>query len=200
MGAPIICAISSAVEQCLYTAKVGGSKPSSRTNLNTMHIHHHLKEKIDPLVVKQFIDEHPNSKVYIGCDSDRVLIKDEWYADYASVVVVHLGGRHGCKVFGHVERERDYEKTKARPRMRLMNEVYKVSQLYLDIAQVMEEDFDCEIHLDINPSEKHGSSCVINEAIGYVRALTNVVPMVKPNGFAATHCADRLKALKINCP
>ena len=83
--------------------------------------------------------------------------------------------------------------------MRLMNEVYKVSQLYLDIAQVMEEDFDCEIHLDINPSENHGSSCVINEAVGYVRALTNVVPMVKPNGFAATHCADRLKALKINC-
>ncbi len=81
--------------------------------------------------------------------------------------------------------------------MRLMNEVYKVSQLYLDIAQVMDEDFDCEIHLDINPSENHGSSCVINEAVGYVRALTNVVPMVKPNGFAATHCADRLKALKI---
>lgn len=34
----LICEISSAVEQCSYTAKVGGSIPSSRTNLSSLGI------------------------------------------------------------------------------------------------------------------------------------------------------------------
>lgn len=155
-----------------------------------------LKTKIDPAQVKAFVDANPNSRMYIGCDSERVSVNNVWYADYASVVVVHIGGLHGCKVFGQVERERDFDQNKGRPRMRLMNEVYKVSQLYLDLMAQFDEDIDVQIHLDINPNELYGSSCVVNEAIGYVRAMTNVVPLVKPHGFAATHCADRLKTLK----
>lgn len=156
-----------------------------------------LKTRINPEEVKAYVDAHPNSRMYIGCDSERVNIQDVWYADYACVVVVHIGGLHGCKVFGQVERERDFDQNKGRPRMRLMNEVYKASQLYLDImAQFEEDEIDVQIHLDINPNEMHGSSCVINEAIGYVRAMTNVIPLVKPHGFAASHCADRLKTLK----
>ena len=52
---------------------------------------------------------------------------------------------------------------------------------------------EVEVHLDINPNEMHGSSCVINEAVGYIRGMCNVVPMVKPRAFAASYCADRLK-------
>jgi predicted RNase H-related nuclease YkuK (DUF458 family) len=47
--------------------------------------------------------------------------------------------------------------------------------------------------LDINPDEKYGSSCVVQEAVGYIRGMCNVVPMVKPRAFAASYCADRLK-------
>lgn len=155
-----------------------------------------MKKMIDVSEVKAYIDQHPNSKVYIGCDSERHAENGVWYADYLSVIVVHIGGRHGCKVFGQVERERDFDQNKGRPRMRLMNEVYKVSQLYLDLAKEMDDELDAEIHLDINPNEKYGSSCVIQEAIGYVRAMTNVIPLVKPHGFAASHCADRLKSLR----
>jgi len=77
--------------------------------------------------------------------------------------------------------------------MRLMNEVYKVADLYLKMADIL-EDFEVEVHLDINPSEMHGSSCVINEAIGYIRGMCNVIPLVKPKAFAASYAADRYKS------
>jgi predicted RNase H-related nuclease YkuK (DUF458 family) len=41
----------------------------------------------------------------------------------------------------------------------------------------------------------YGSSCVVDEAIGYIRGTCNVLPMVKPQAFAATYCADRLKEI-----
>jgi predicted RNase H-related nuclease YkuK (DUF458 family) len=78
--------------------------------------------------------------------------------------------------------------------MRLMTEVYKIAELYLKLAEVL-EGRDVQVHLDINPNEMHGSSCVINEATGYIRGMCNVVPMVKPNAFAASYCADRLKEI-----
>ena len=75
-----------------------------------------------------------------------------------------------------------------------MNEVYKVSQLYLDLIDVLEDRL-VEVHLDINPDEMHGSSCVINEAIGYIRGTCNVIPLVKPQAFAASYAADRFKSI-----
>jgi predicted RNase H-related nuclease YkuK (DUF458 family) len=74
-----------------------------------------------------------------------------------------------------------------------MNEVYKVSEMYLKLADILEERI-VEVHLDINPEEMHGSNCVINEAIGYIRGTCNVIPMVKPNAFAASYAADRFKS------
>lgn len=145
--------------------------------------------------VKNFIlNQSPDTKIYIGGDSERIMINDVWYADYTLAVVVHIDGKHGCKIFGDIQRERDYEKNKDRPRMRLMTEVYKISELYLQLADVL-EDREVEIHLDINPDEKYGSSCVVQEAIGYIRGMCNVIPMVKPQAFAATYCADRLKEI-----
>jgi len=73
-----------------------------------------------------------------------------------------------------------------------MSEVYKVSELYLQLAEVL-EGRDVEVHLDINPDEQYGSSCVIQQAVGYIRGVCNVIPMVKPEAFAASYAADRLK-------
>jgi hypothetical protein len=75
-----------------------------------------------------------------------------------------------------------------------MTEVYKIAELYLQLHDVLEER-EVEVHLDINPSEMYGSSCVINESIGYIRAMCNVVPMVKPKAFAASYAADRMKEI-----
>ena len=152
--------------------------------------------KLDLNEVKEFIGKQsPQTKIYIGCDSERILIGKEWWADYILAIVVHIDGKHGCKIFGEVIRERDFDQKQNRPRMRLMNEVYKVSDLYLRLVDVI-IDREVEVHLDINPSELHGSNCVINEAIGYIRGTCNVIPMIKPKAFAASYAADRFKELK----
>jgi len=149
--------------------------------------------KFDINEVIDFIkSQSPETKIYLGADSVRLNVKDVWYADYTLAVVVHYDGNKGCKIFGDVIRERDFDQRQDRPRMRLMNEVYKIAELYLQLAEVLEDRY-IEVHLDINPDEMHGSSCVINEAVGYIRGMCNVVPFVKPNAFAASYAADRLK-------
>lgn len=153
-------------------------------------------KKINLEEVKAFIEaQGPETKIYLGCDSERMRIDGKWHADYILAIVVHINGKNGCKIFGEVQRERDYDQKQERPRYRLMNEVYKVSELYLKLADVLEDRY-VEVHLDINPNEMHGSSCVINEAIGYIRGTCNVIPLVKPDAFAASYAADRFKGLK----
>ena len=148
---------------------------------------------IDVDEVRAFIEaQGPATKIYIGCDSERFAIGKDWYADYTLAVVVHINGNNGCKLFGEVQRERDWDQKQDRPRMRLMNEVYKIADLFQKLKDVL-EGRELEVHLDINPDEVYGSSCVVNEAIGYIRGMCNVIPMVKPNAFAATNAADRLK-------
>lgn len=152
-------------------------------------------KKINLEQVKAFIEaQGPETKIYLGCDSERMRIDGKWHADYILAVVVHINGKNGCKIFGEVQRERDYDQRKDRPRMRLMNEVYKIAELYLKLAEVLEDRY-VEVHLDINPDEMHGSSCVLNEAIGYIKGMCNVIPMVKPNAFAASVAADRMKEI-----
>ena len=152
-----------------------------------------IRKQIDIQEVSDFIkSQSSESKIYIGGDSERFMIDEVWYADYTLVVVVHINGKNGCRIFGGIERERDYDQRKDKPAMRLMTEVYKIADLYLRLGEVL-EDREVEVHLDINPDEMHGSSCVLNQAIGYIKGMCNVVPMVKPNAFAASYAADRLK-------
>jgi len=110
-------------------------------------------------------------------------------------IVVHINGNNGCKLFGEVHRERDWDQKYSRPSQRLMTEVYKVSELYLKLAEVL-EGRAVEVHLDINPDEEYGSSCVITQAVGYIKGVCNVIPFVKPEAFAASYAADRFKGLR----
>lgn len=145
--------------------------------------------------VQAFINaQGPNTRVYLGADSERFRSNNVWWAEYTVAVVVHMDGRHGCKIFGEITRERDYDQRRDRPSMRLMNEVHKVSEMFQRLATVLSER-EVEVHLDINPNEMYGSSCVIQQAIGYIRGTCNVIPMVKPRAFAASYAADRLRSL-----
>lgn len=151
-------------------------------------------KKIDLEEVKAFVEScGPDTKIYLGCDSEKVKLNGIWYADYITAIVVHIDSKHGCKIFGQIERERDFDQQKNKPRMRLMTEVYKVADMYLQLSAIIANDI--EVHLDINPDMMHNSSIVVNEAIGYIKGMCNVVPLVKPNAFAASYAADRLKSL-----
>ena len=143
--------------------------------------------------VKEFIRKQSTStKIYLGVDSERFRIGKEWYADYCLAVVVHIDGNHGCKVFGEVIREKDWDKKPSKPIQRLMTETYKIAELFLKLEDVL-QDRDFQIHLDLNKSDEFGSSCAVHQAIGYIRGVCNVTPQVKPDALAASFCADRLK-------
>jgi predicted RNase H-related nuclease YkuK (DUF458 family) len=152
--------------------------------------------KIDLQEIKDFLNDQPlTTKVYLGCDSERININNTWYADYALVVVCHINGKNGCKIFGEIIRERDFDQKIDKPNIRLMTEVFKISELYLKLAEVLQDRY-VEIHLDLNPSKKHNSNAVLQQAIGYIRGTCNVIPMIKPKAWAASTCADRLKELR----
>jgi predicted RNase H-related nuclease YkuK (DUF458 family) len=155
---------------------------------------------VDPLdidKVTEFIRNTPeNTKVYIGTDSERYKRRGQWWADYTLAVVVHIGGRHGCKVFGEIQTQKDYEQSgkKHKPNVRLMNEVYLAAELYFRLAEVLAER-EVEIHLDLNPEPEHASNSVVQQAIGYIRGTCNMTPIIKPYAYAASYAADRLKEI-----
>lgn len=151
----------------------------------------HYKIDIDEIAAFM-ATQSPETKVYLGCDSERFKSKGVWYADYILSVVVHMDGRKGCRIFGEVQREKDFDQKINRPFNRMMMETSKVADLYLKLKETF-YDFEVEVHLDINPNENFGSSCAATAAIGYIRGMCNVIPMVKPNAFAASYAADRFK-------
>ena len=120
--------------------------------------------------IKEFIaNEGPSSKIYLGCDSRTYKRHDEWVAEFYLVVVIHKNARNGCKIFGEVVTEKDYNYNRKKPRYRLMREVYLVADLFLQLNESI-QDREFEIHLDISPDKKNLSSTVVQEAIGYIRA------------------------------
>lgn len=142
--------------------------------------------------VKTFIrNEGSESKIYLGCDSELVARNGKWFINFYSVVVIHRNGKNGCKVFGEMITERDHTPNKKKPQYRLMQEVFKVSELYLKLSDCFDDKY-VEVHLDLNPSKKYVSNMVVDQAIGYVKAMCNVTPLIKPDSWAATAVADKL--------
>lgn len=138
----------------------------------------------------------PDTKVYFGCDSERILVNKKWFADYITVIVVHIDGCRGCKIFGQVTREQDYDNDASKPFTRMMTEARLVSELHTKFKDVF-DDFEVYIHLDCNPKKTAGSSIAADAAAGYVKGVTQVEPMLKPLAFAASYAADRAKEVGV---
>lgn len=133
-----------------------------------------------------------DTKIYIGTDSIRFRKNGKWFAKYASVCVVHMDGNKGCRVFTHRSVEPDYDLKKNRPSTRLMNEVIKSCELYVQLAPLI-DGFDLEIHMDINTDPVHGSNCVAAQAAGYALGVTGLAEdqiKLKPNAWCASFGAD----------
>ena len=143
-----------------------------------------IEDMVDLLAVL-----NSDTKIYLGCDSVRFRKDGRWYARYATVAIVHMNGNRGCRLFSTKSIEPDYDLKKNRPSMRLMNEVMKVCELYTQLAPFIDE-YDVEIHIDVNTDPKHGSNCVASQAAGYVLGVTGIEPKLKPDGFAASYGAD----------
>ena len=155
-----------------------------------------LEYRISTSEVERYLLENCNehTKIYLGCDSERFLIKDKCYADYALCIVIHINGCNGAKVFGEIHREQVFDRNPKRPQVRLMNEVIKLAEFFLKFEDAL-TGYDVEIHLDLNPSEKHKSNVIVQEALGYIKAMTRIDPKIKPHAWAASACADRYKSI-----
>lgn len=148
-----------------------------------------LTEIVDLLLTS---DDH---KLYFGCDSiayKKGRNKDGspiWYGKFATVFVVHIQGRHGCRIFRHIDHERVHDSKKSRPFDRMMKEAYRVAALYNELKDIV-DGYEMEIHVDVNPDEKHGSSVAYSAATGYILGTTGHTPIPKPNAWAASFAAD----------
>lgn len=128
------------------------------------------------------------SSVYIGGDSIRFKKDGVWYARYSVVVILHYETKHGCKLFYDTSVQRDYGNMK----QRLLTETMLTVNIALELVDVI-GDRHFEIHLDLNSSPKYKSNCAVSEALGYVRGtVPSATAKIKPDAFAATHCADHL--------
>lgn len=143
-------------------------------------------------LVNLLITLNSDTRIYLGTDSVRFKKNDRWYARYATVCIVHKNGKHGCTIFSVKSDEPDYDLKKNRPSMRLMNEVIKTCELYNQLAPFIDE-YDCEIHCDVNLDPKFGSNCVASQAAGYVLGVTGLDKdqiKFKPEAFCASFGAD----------
>ncbi len=127
----------------------------------------------------------PDSSIYVGCDSIRFKKNGKWFAKYATVVVLHRGGRHGAGIFFDLVTIPDYGTIK----QRMLNEVMYSVQHASDIVDAV-GDRHFEIHLDINPNPKFKSNPALSEAMGWVRGQFGDVVRCKPDAPVATHVAD----------
>lgn len=129
----------------------------------------------------------PSSKVYVGCDSKRYRNGD---VKYATVVILHINGKNGGKMWSFIEDEHDYGRPE-NPRLRLVQEAYKAVDLAREIAEVV-GDREFEVHLDLNSNPKHKSNTAVKEALGYVMGVLGFEAKLKPQAWASMSAADRL--------
>ena len=124
------------------------------------------------------------SSIYIGADSVRFKKGNKWFARYATVIVIHMDSRHGCKVFYDVKTLPDYGQL----RTRLLTEVQMSIDAFLSIEDLIGKRH-LEIHLDVNPDPMHASNIVANEASGWIRGM-GLLPKIKNDAWAASTAAD----------
>lgn len=146
--------------------------------------------------VKQAIaNSSETSSVYVGCDSIRFKKNGRFFARYATVVILHVDSRHGCKLFYTEETLPDFGNKTEGLRQRLINEASFAITVASELVDVL-GDRQMEIHLDINPKEEHASSKAVKEAVGYVLGATGIQPKIKPFAFAAMHAADKVARVR----
>jgi len=154
-----------------------------------------MKRIIDFNEIKELLDQcDGNTKVYLGCDSERNKRGSKWYADYTRVIVIHKNGNNGCRLFGETISELDYDARSNKPTTRLFNEALKLSELYQKVVNFFIENeikLPIELHLDLNPNKRYVSNHVLEQAIGYIKGTCNLEPKVKPEAWSASFAADR---------
>jgi len=162
-----------------------------------------INDKIDYSEVREYITNHPNAKIFFGCDSQKISKRHKKgtskstskikhapkSARFIALVIVYEKDQN--KIFSEVSVEKDFDSNPGRPVMRLMNEVYKVSAMVSELQDIL-VDREWDVHLDINPRKGEGSHCAFHQAVGYIKGMHGITPVVKPDAWAASCVSDHL--------
>ena len=118
--------------------------------------------------------------VHIGTDSQQA----GRLTRFVTVVVI-LTPRRG----GRVAYVRESARRIASLRERLLREVWRSVSLGIELEAVVPGDLT--VHIDANPVVTHKSSAHVQELVGLVVGQ-GFKAAIKPEAWAATHCADRV--------
>ena len=143
-------------------------------------------------IKKYILSCSPETKFYIGADSQRLKKKNT--VRYSVVLVCHINGKNGARVFGEITYEKIKDSNPEKPFNRLFLEAQKVVEFYEKLFDVL-HNRDVELHIDINSKENTGSNIALNAAIGYVKGITGIDPKSKPEAWAASCAADQFHRL-----
>ena len=133
--------------------------------------------------VGKFIEKGHKYEVYVGTDSQ--VHKKIKKVIYASCIVVYKKGKGG-RVFVSREKERYANSL----RQRLMNETWRSLEIALELQKILPKDVELVVHVDVNKNKKWKSSKYVEELVGMIVGQGLKV-VVKPDAWAAQHCADK---------
>lgn len=138
------------------------------------------REKIDS--IKDWVRENcANGQIcHIGTDS----MQTGKYTQFVTVVVI-LKPPKG----GRIAYFREVMPRVVSLRERLLKETWKSVTLGLDLTSVVPGELT--IHIDANPVLRHKSSQYVDELVGMVVGQ-GFQAVIKPDAWAASHCADHL--------
>lgn len=150
-------------------------------------------QSIDLRTVLQQELAHGVAEIHIGTDSQQRGIHTEYVT-----VVVALRPAKGARVFYSREKVTRIKSL----RERLHKEVWMSTELGMeltaspDIGENPFEMIELTIHVDANPDERFKSSEYVQELAGLVVGQGFRV-LLKPDSWAASHCADHAVKNKI---
>jgi len=130
--------------------------------------------------VKNWIDKHPDSEIFIGCDS-QVFNEDMVYVTSICLYENKKGG--------HIisSKERVNKMHSNTMHVRLWGEVERAVKAAQDLNI---PDKKITIHVDYNSDHHHKSNNLYEAGIGYAKSF-GYEAVGKPNAWAASTVADR---------
>jgi uncharacterized protein len=133
--------------------------------------------------VKEWIEENPNSEIFVGCDSQEVGSE----INYVITVCLYNIGR-GVHVILNKE---------STPKPKTLNPLANMyPKLWSEVVRSVEvADFlkginrKITVHLDYNSKDSEKSNQFYEAGIGYVKSM-GYDAVGKPDAWAASNCAD----------
>jgi len=152
---------------------------------------------------KYILETCDNTVIYIGVDSQKIKTRKARKnkrrirkARYVTSIICHIKGNSGAKVFVGSSVHNMIDVNIKKPFNRLFKEAQMVAYTYLVLKDVIGSR-KVELHIDINPKQSEGSYIAYHSSMGFIKGLTGITPITKPNAFASSYCADHFVKLPI---